>query len=154
MSELEVQIVQLEPMRVGCVNGYSESPEEAAWKAMEAWAKPKGLLDDPKSYRIFGYNNPGPSPGTPNYGYDFWLTVDPEVETEGNVRIIDFSGGLYAVARCKGIENIGNAWKQLVAWRDESKYKKAHHQWLEELLTPMDSALEDFVLDLYLPIAE
>jgi DNA gyrase inhibitor GyrI len=153
MSELEVRIVALEPLRVACVNAYSESPEQDSWLAMEAWAKPKGLLDVPDR-RIFGYNNPNPSSGTPNYGYDFWITVSPEVQAEGDVNIIDFPGGLYAVTRVKGGENIHETWKQMVAWLEESKYEHGSHQWLEEHLTPMDTPFEDFELNLYAPITE
>lgn len=153
MSELEVRIVELEPLRVACVNAYGESPEQDSWMAMEAWAKPKGLLQVP-GLRTFGYNNPSPSPGTPNYGYDFWITVGSEVEAESEVSIIDFPGGLYAVTRVKGIENIHETWKQMVAWLEESKYQHGGHQWLEEHLTSMDTPLEEFVLDLYAPITE
>jgi DNA gyrase inhibitor GyrI len=154
MTELEVRIVRLEPMRVACVNGYSETPEEDAWNALMAWAKPKGLLDDGDSFRIFGFNNPNPSHGTPKYGYEIWLTVGPEIEPEDNLRIHDFSGGLYAVTQCIGIPNIGKVWKQLVAWRENSKYKQAYHQWLEEHTSPLEPSPEKLNLDLYLPITE
>ena len=155
MSELKVRIVQLEPMRVACVSGFSETPEDDAWKALRAWAQPKGLLDDPKAYRIFGYNNPDPSPGSPNYGFDLWITVGPDVEAEGEAKIIEFPGGLYAVTRCQGIDNLGKVWKQLITWREESKYKRAHHQWLEECLSPPVTTPPDkLVFDLYLPIVE
>jgi DNA gyrase inhibitor GyrI len=153
MNELDVRIVELKPLRVACVNAYSESPEQDSWLKMEAWAKPKGLLDAP-GLRVFGYNNPNPSPGTPNYGYDFWITVAPQVQAEGEVSIIDFPGGLYAVTRVKGIEGIHETWKQLVAWLEESKYQHGSHQWLEEHLTSMDTPFEDFLLDLYAPITE
>ena len=84
MSELEIRIVELEPLRVACVNAYGASPEQDSWQSMETWAKPKGLLEVP-GLRTFGYNNPNPSPGTPNYGYDFWITVGPEIEAEGEM---------------------------------------------------------------------
>jgi len=48
---------------------------------------------------------------------------------------------------------IGAARKKLVAWREDSKYKCGTHQWLEQSL-PMNLPNTEFVLDLYLPIAE
>jgi len=66
----------------------------------------------------------------------------------------EFPGGLYAVARCEGLQHIGDIWKQLVVWREDSKYQEAHHQWLEECFTPEVERLEDYVFDLYAPIAE
>jgi DNA gyrase inhibitor GyrI len=157
MSEIEVRIVKLEPMRVASVWGFGQEPEIIAYSKLDAWAGPKGLRDDPRKHRIFGFNNPNPSSGSPNYGYELWIQVGPDVEPEGDVRILDFDGGLYAVTRCEVPEGqydvIGAIWKKLVAWREDSKYNWGHTQWLEENI-PSDSPGIEFVLDLYLPIAE
>jgi hypothetical protein len=75
MSELQVRIVDLEPMRCAGASGYGPEPEGLAWDALLKWAEPIGLLNKP--HRFFGYNNPNPSPGTPNYGYDQWITTNP-----------------------------------------------------------------------------
>lgn len=154
MSELKVRIVTLQPIRVASAHGFGESPEGQAWDKLLAWAESRGLLEDRRASRFFGFNNPDPSPGSPNYGYDQWMTVGPEVEGGDHVKIFDFAGGLYAVARCEGPSNIGEVWKQLVIWREESPYKTAHHQWLEEYLSPLGVGPEDYVFDLFLPIAE
>ena len=154
MNELQVQIVKLEPMRVAAAYGFGHSPELAAWENLINWARPKGYLDDPKNLRIFGFNNPDPSHGSPNYGYEFWLEVGPDVEPEGEVRIQSFSGGLYAVTDCVGVENITPTWKKLVAWLAESKYGNGRHQWLEQHLSPDGTPLEALQLDLFLPITE
>jgi len=158
MSELEVHIVKLEPMRVASFHGFGQTPEDEAWKKLVAWAKPKGFLDDPDHHRIFGFNNPEPSPGSPNYGYEFWITVSAEVQPAGEMEIKGFSGGLYAVTRCevqgRPYETIPATWKKLVLWRENGKYKSAHHQWLEEHLREKGAPESDFNLDLYLPIAE
>jgi len=153
MSELDVRIVELKPMRVASVYGFGESPESIAWAKLVAWAKPRGLLDDRKQHRIFGFNNPNPAPGSPNYGYEFWIVVGPDVEPEEAVRIHEFLGGLYAVTRCKGVENITDTWKRLVRWLADSPYKHAGHQWLEEHLHAVDAPQDEFILDLYAPIA-
>ncbi len=151
MSELAVRIVELEPMRVASVLGFSATPEKDAHEMMMGWARPKGLLDKP--FRWFGFNNPNPSPGSPHYGYEVWLPVDQDVPGAGDVRIKQFSGGLYAVTRCEGLQNIGERWQQLVAWVEDSHYQCAQHQWLEELFTVDATRLEEYVFDLYLPIA-
>ena len=55
---------------------------------------------------------------------------------------------------------IGATWKELVTWREDSKYKCAAHQWLEKSVlipqwsVPIDLPGIEFVMDLYLPIAE
>ena len=157
MNHNEVRIVRLEPMRLASVWGFGPSPETEAWAKLEAWAKPKGLYGDLENHPIFGFNNPNPTAGSPNYGYELWIKVDPETKPEGDVRILDFAGGLYAVKRCevpKGqYEVIGETWKELVTWREDSKYKHATHQWLEKSV-PNDLPNIEFILDLYLPITE
>jgi DNA gyrase inhibitor GyrI len=157
MGQLQVRIVRLEPVRVASAHGYGEAPEDQAWKTILAWAEAEGLLEDPSAVRFFGFNNPNPHPGSPNYGYEQWITVGPEVKVSGEVELKDFPGGLYAVTRCQGIPEIAPTWKKLVTWFESSAYKRAYHQWLEECLSPPtdpELPLEEYVFDLYLPIAE
>ena len=47
MSDLEVRIIKLEPMRLASFWGFGESPETIAWEKLISWAKPKGLLENP-----------------------------------------------------------------------------------------------------------
>ena len=157
MSEIEVRIVQVPPMRVVCVNGFGEGPEGMAFDKMRQWAKGHNLPHG--AHRIFGYNNPEPSPGSPNYGYDVWLTVDGSVQADGEARMIEFPGGLYAVTRIEVKEpwnDIPGAWQKLVKWMEASKYHHGRHQWLEEHIGPLDDTGNDlpFTLDLHLPITE
>jgi AraC family transcriptional regulator len=157
MSNLDVRIVKLPPMRVACINGFGEGPEEIAFDKMKAWAAAHDLLG--KEYRLFGYNNPDPSPGSPNYGYDVWITVDGSVQPDTEARIMDFPGGLYAVRRIEVKESwvdIPGTWQKLVKWMENSKYRHGRHQWLEEHIGPLDEmgAGELFTLDLHLPITE
>jgi len=157
MEQIAVRIVKLEPLRVVSFHGFGPGPEELAWQQLAAWAEPRGLLDYTPAHRIFGFNNPDPTPGSPNYGYEFWLTVGPETQPEEGVKVLDFPGGLYAVTRCevKGdpYEVIPSTWQQLVAWREASRYREACHQWLEEHIKVNEPG-SAFTLDLYLPIAE
>ena len=152
MSTLDVRIVELPPMRMACAHGYGKSPEEQATDKMGAFMASNELKFE--DVRWFGFNNPDPSPGSPNYGYDVWITVGPEVEPSDEITIHEFSGGHYAVTRLDDLDNIGGVWKQLVHWREDSPYQMGHHQWLENLLVPPDTPYEEYVFDLYLPIVE
>jgi len=155
MNEHEVRIVRLEPMRVASAQGFGQNPEEIAWGKILAFARSKGLLDVPRRPRFFGFNNPNPAPGSPNYGYEQWMTLGSEVGAEGDVTIKEIPSRLYAVARCEGLGAIGEVWRQLVTWFEDSHYKKPSHfhQGLEELLVSPDLSYEDYIFDLYLPIA-
>jgi AraC family transcriptional regulator len=157
MSPEEIHIVTLPPMRVVCINGFGEGPEVQAFDLMRTWAKEHDLLGT--AYRLFGYNNPDPTPGSPNYGYDVWMTVAQSVAADGEAKIIEFPGGMYAVLRVEiqgALEVIGAGWQRLVRWRESSKYRHGSHQWLEEHIGPLDEmgAEADFTLDLHLPIRE
>lgn len=153
---LNVKIVRLEPIRVACVNGYGSEPETQAFEKMRAYVKEKGFDRDGKQHRFFGYNNPNPAPGSPNYGYDVWVTVDESVQSEGEVKVIDFPGGLYAVLSIRPVtgEEIFENWQKLVAWRERSKYRPAQHQWLEEHIGDINLSFPHLTLDLYMPVAE
>jgi DNA gyrase inhibitor GyrI len=157
MNELDLKIVNLPPMRVACVNGFGEGPEGIAFDKMKAWAEAHHLIG--KQYRLFGYNNPDPSPGSPNYGYDLWITLDDSVQADEEARILEFPGGLYAVTRLEVNDpgaDIPGAWQKLVKWMESSKYHHGRHQWLEEHIGPLEGmgGGEPFTLDLHLPITE
>lgn len=157
MSEnIDVKIVRLAALRVACVNGYGDSPEWIAFGKMRKYVQEKGLDRDGQAHRFFGFNNPSPSAGSPNYGYDVWVSVDGSLQNEGEVRVFDFPGGLYAVLRTKpqGGEEIPQDWQKLVAWVERSKYRMARHQWLEEHIGDLGLEFPDLTLDLMLPIAE
>jgi len=44
-KDLKVRIDRLETMRAAHIHILSETPEEDAWKKIEAWARPNGLLE-------------------------------------------------------------------------------------------------------------
>jgi DNA gyrase inhibitor GyrI len=154
MEELSVRIVRLAPMRVASAYGFGPSPEGIAWQNLLDWAKAGGLLDVAPAPRFFGFNNPSPSAGSPNYGYEQWMTVGPDVAGGAGVELKDFAGGLYAVTRCENLLTITDTWHRLATWCEGSPYVMGQHQWLEESYTPDVARLEDYVFDLYLPIAE
>lgn len=151
----DVRIVQLAPMRVVCFSGFGPNPEELAWNQLTAWNAKHGLQEYARTQRFFGFNNPSPSPGSPNYGYDQWMTVGTELVID-DAQVIEFSGGLYAVLRCT-LRDITAVWGELASWCEQSRYRMANHQWLEECLTlatMFSPTPEESQMDLYLPIAE
>jgi effector-binding domain-containing protein len=153
MSELDVRIVDMEPMRVASAHGFGASPEDEAWRKILAFAQAQGI--DTGEVRFFGFNNPNPSAGSPNYGYEQWMTVGPEVEGTDEVVIKEIPARRYAVTRFTGLENIGRVWQDLVLWFEDSSYEKPPHwnECLEELHGGPEGPPEMWVFDLYLPIA-
>jgi DNA gyrase inhibitor GyrI len=138
VDEEKVEITTLPGMRVASAWALSNSPEEEAWKKLDAWARPLGLFDVAGA-RVFGFNNPNPSAGSPNYGYEFLVSVAPEVEPGKDIRIGELWGGKYAVMPAivetdPGVD-IPAAWRRLDKWIAEHGYRRGHHQWLEEMDT-------------------
>ena len=152
MAEEAVRIVELEPMRVAATLGFGPQPELEAWDRLMAWARATELLDG--TQRFFGFNNPNPMPGSPNYGYEQWMSVGPDVEPLGDVEIKDFKGGLFAVLRCDGLDTITEDWGRLAAWLEASPYGADSNQCLEELLTNPVLPHSEWVFDLYVAITE
>lgn len=160
-KEIQVEIVHLEPMTVASVQAISKTPEDDAWKKMVAFAEPRGLLTDLKKNPIFGFNNPNPTAGKEEYGYEFWIRISPETKVEEDVTKKKFDGGLYAVTRCNLTKESTSAslqehgmlesWARLSEWFKSSGYKKGKHQWLEKSVNP-NKPDEDLLLELHLPI--
>ncbi len=157
MSALEVRIIRLDPIRVAASHGYGPGPEGIAWEKIGAYIQKNHLLEDGQTHRFFGFNNPEPSPGSPNYGYEQWVTVGPDAQPDGEIQVKEFGGGLYAVTRTT-LAEITQTWHQLFLWREQSPYRFGSQQWLEESVdwapdrTPESVGPENILLDLYLPI--
>ncbi len=155
MTDLDVRIVELDPMRIASVRAISKTPEKEAWETLRAWAEPKGLLEDIEKHPVFGFNNPNPSPDRKEYGYEFWIRIESDVEPEGDIEVKEFRGGLYAVTTCKlqgdPRGSVPEIWMKLWEWVQSSQYEWRETHELEKLQNP-DVPEEDIVLDLYLPI--
>ena len=155
MALEEVRIVDLPEMRVASALGYGTEPEDQAFSILIPFAESIGLKPGDPGYRTFGFNNPNPSPGSPNYGYEVWLPVGPDIEAQEPMTIKDVPGGKYAVTRFTGLSNIGTVWRELVAWFEDSPYTRPPN-WctcLEEVINPTETDPEKWAFDIYLPVA-
>jgi DNA gyrase inhibitor GyrI len=153
MTHPEVRIERLDPMRVACFRAVGETPERDAWAKLRAWADPQGLLDDPRTHPVFGFNSPNPKPGRKEYGYECWICIEPDTKPENDVEMLDFPGGLYAVTSRKlcGDPPLPVTWRKLWDWVRASSHKWRRTHELEHVRNPQ-APEADLVLDLYLPI--
>jgi len=133
MQNDTIEIVRLEAMRVARAWDFGQNPEALAWQKLTAFAGPRGLLD--AEARIYGFNNPNPAVGSPNYGYEYWIVVGQAVTPTEGVEIIDAAGGLYAVLHADVTGDYGvtipAAWQRLDSWVAASPHRPGMHQWLE-----------------------
>lgn len=154
MITQQVEIVRLNPMRVAVFHGFGREPEHEAIIKLLAWARPRGMVDGSRQRRIFGFNNPSPMAGSPNYGYEFWLELDEAeaaaLEQSGEVEVKAFGGGIYAVSHCRGAQALPEAWHELVTWCENSSYAMNWGQCLEEHTGgALDGPIEELEFALY-----
>jgi len=129
--KIEVRLESLESTPAAYVHAGGDNPEEDASAAISAWGIPRGLYDRGSSSRLFGRNT-YPTDKPEPHGYEFFLTLDrPAGEDPGiGIEIREIPGGLYAVLRITGLENIGKAWTQLFEWVEASEHQ--HVGWRRE----------------------
>jgi len=159
MQNLDIRFIELEPIHVVSFLAFGPSPELDAWQKLAVWIEAHGLAGKFASHRFFGFNNPDPTPASPNYGYEQWMTVDASFESDAETTVKEFSGGLYAVTRCISVDQIFDTWQKLVTWREDGPHQPAYHQYLEECLTPEvflpvsgSPRILEAAFDLYLPV--
>jgi effector-binding domain-containing protein len=153
---IEVRVVEMEPLRVVSALGFGPEPEPEAWDLIEAFAAEQGLEMWSGEHRFFGFNNPNPSAGSPNYGYEQWMTVGPEVTAESPYEIKELPAGRYAVTGFQGLDRIGETWKALVGWFETEGHAipSEMDRCLEELLPPFGESPEEWRFDLYLGLED
>jgi len=157
MTTIDVRIEKLPRMRVAAAHGYGKEPEAQAIGKIEAFAASRGIVPGSEGHQLFGFNNPDPSPGSENYGYEFRMQVGPEIEAEGEVSIKEMPGASYAVTRFTGLSKIGAMWKALGAWYDDSPYASNPRPnvaqcWLESPQNFGEPDVEKIIFDIYLAI--
>lgn len=149
----EVRVETLAPARTARFHAFSATPEDDAWNKVKTWAEPRGLLREDMKTRVFGRNNPPPSPGKEEYGYEFFIELEPRIEPGADVETVEINAGPCAVVACLGVENLPEAWRRIYQWVHDSNYEVADHG-LEQNLTPNEVAVSRLAFDLWLPIKE
>ncbi len=125
--------------RVVGVYAFGEEPESKSHEIMHAFFGAVDLDEDEMSrHRIFGFNNPDPSPGSVRYGYEHWITINDSFSLPSNapagVSIKEMKGGLYASLESRGIPNPVK-WGGVVKWINGREYQyDGSRQWLEEIV--------------------
>jgi hypothetical protein len=150
MTEMPIRFVTTGPLRVARVSAFGPVPEPEAFKKLDQWATPKGLLKDPSAFLLLGRNNPPPPPDGGDYGYEYLLTIGPDVDTTG-VDALDITQTTYAVIRAN-FRNITARWRWLYEWAEGEGYSVTGHGFEEHLTLPERGAPEDMLFDLWLPV--
>ncbi|MFX1296122.1 MAG: GyrI-like domain-containing protein [Promethearchaeota archaeon] len=118
----KIKLERVKSLRAAYFHALSKAPEYDAWKKAESWAKEKGLLKKDSGARIFGRNT-YPTKNPEPHGYGYFITITPNITINEDISVRIIPGGLYAMSRCEGVEQIGETWATLWKWVDESEYE-------------------------------
>lgn len=152
LKDNNVRLINLKPFKVAYAKAFGVSPELLAWEILKTWIK-ENSIEDTINTRYFGFNNPSPSEGSSEYGYEVWRTVEKDYEETEEVKFKEFEGGLYLVTTANGVYDIGETWKNLSNWAETRGYEYGACQWLEEHIIVDENSWDDKMqFDLYYPI--
>ena len=139
-DELEVRLEQMKTRRAAYFHVLSDNPEEEAWSKAASWLEENGLLKKDALVRILGRNT-WPTRNPEPHGYGFFIPLTPEIESSVDIfaRLIPdifaryIPGGLYAVTRFVGLENIHDTWVKFWKWIKNSEHRYIGGTKLEQL---------------------
>lgn len=147
----ELQIEEMDSIRVARVSVECENPEVAAFKALAEWVS-RNEPEPLKNVRFFGFNDPCPEPGQAVYRYEAWMTVSDKARQEGDVGVMLHPARKYAVLTTP-LSEIGESWDRLVEVVKASEYDIDSGPALEEALgNPLETPFDKAVMKLYLPV--
>ena len=152
-EKLEVRFVELPEMTVASALGFGKEPENQATEMIAEFASAREIKPGSDGHPLFGFNNPNPSPGSENYGYELWLRVEPGTTPDAPVKIKQIPAASYAVTQFTGLSNIGKVWKRFAAWYEDTYANVPPCKvqcWLESLQNPEETDPEKWIFDLYL----
>ena len=161
MREMEVRIEKLGTLRAAVAHSSSSTPEEDAAQKIMAYGTANGLMGK-SGVRLFGRNT-YPTEKPQPHGYEFYLTIPYDVQTDGDIETSHIPGGQYAVLRFKNLGNIGFAWKRLWTWieqngHEHADWQKTAHGWaggLEEQVNWQEQKPPtEWVFDLWVKLKE
>lgn len=148
----EIKIVDMEEMIVASFHAFGTSPEIDAIGQMQAWARPRGLINDDGKYPVFGFDTIHPKPGTSEHGYEVWVKLDKEIQND-DVTIKRIPAMKYAMLYSDGFQNIGSNWRKLMAWvKNNGEYEHDSRGQCMEGHVFGSAEDGDFALYLYEPV--
>jgi DNA-binding transcriptional MerR regulator len=128
-----VRVVLLPPCTIASYHFIGENPEETVGTAIDKFVHESRLYEKKPDSRMFGFNHPNPSPNSPHYGYEDWVTIPDDMEVPAPLVKKRFEGGMYAAHTI--VFPDFHEWKLLSKWVEESdKYDSNYSEQGEEIM--------------------
>lgn len=164
---MEVYKINIQPMKVLSYNYIGKDHEQNAINTLIKFAIKENLLIDKDEYMFYGINDPGLSPQKPEYGYEFWLPINIDLNpADKSFKVIEFDGGIFAVTDTPLkdfiLNNTWNIFHPEIPWLKENKFQyDCNRQWLESFtikkgdlnaFASMGGDLSRIKVSLYMPV--
>ncbi len=155
-TAMDVRIEKVEPMKVAFmrhVGPYNEVGEK--WDTLMAWAAQEGLLDGRSTMLGICHDDPEVTPPD-KVRYDACLTIDDDLEPDGDIGVQQIVGGEYAVTTHFGsYSRLGETYAKLFGqWMPHNGREPAATPCFEMYLNdPESSEPEELLTDVYVPLA-
>lgn len=98
-NKMDIRIVYLPPATVASSHYFGKNPEDPSGEKLAEFIRKSNLPEIKPDFRVYGFNNPSPTNGKEEYGYEFLVTIPDEFEVTAPLEKKHFAGGLYA-AHC------------------------------------------------------
>ncbi len=152
---MKVEIREVPAMRVAFVRHVGPYAQcKGAWDKLCMWAGRKGLVG--AGTRMFGVGHDDPDVTPPEkIRYDACVTIDDDVQGEGEINVQSIGGGRYMVATHNGpYEKLSETYAALCGqWAPRSGEELRSAPCLEEYLNdPGSTVPEDLLTDVFVPI--
>ncbi|WP_319506775.1 GyrI-like domain-containing protein [uncultured Methanolobus sp.] len=156
----EPEITKIEERNVACVSfvgNYMENVKvfEDLFGKLGSWAGPKKLIGPDTLFMSAYYDDPGVTPPE-ELKLDVCMTIEGDIEVEGEVKKKMLPGGKYVVMRAelRGAEEYGPAWEKVVDWLVQNKLEidMSRASYEIYLNSPEEHPEKHHILDICMPV--
>lgn len=113
------RIVYIPPATVAASHSLDPEPENAAGAALNRFIVAQRLFERKPDFRVFGFNNPNPTPENDFHGYELWVTIPEDMEVPAPLVKKKMQGGVYA-AHCIRMGNF-EEWGPFWQWTHDNE---------------------------------
>ncbi|MDD6275004.1 MAG: effector binding domain-containing protein [Clostridiaceae bacterium] len=103
------RIIYIPPATVASSHSLDPEPENEAGEAINRFILSERLFERKPDYRLFGFNNPNPTPESDFHGYEYWVTIPDDMDVPAPLVKKQMPGGLYA-AHCIKMDDFEEWW--------------------------------------------
>ncbi|WP_406656829.1 GyrI-like domain-containing protein [Methanolobus sp. ZRKC2] len=156
----EPEITEIEEKNVACVSfvgNYMGNAEvfEGLFGKLMGWAGPKNLMGPNTLLMSAYYDDPGVTPPE-ELKLDVCMTIDDDIEVEGEVQKKTLPGGKYVIMRAEltGSEEYAPAWEKVVEWlmQNDLEIDMSRASYEIYLNSPEEHPKKHHILDICMPV--